>query len=157
VPANRPRRISILLEDHFAGASGGLELAKRLEQANSGTEFAAPLADLRHEIEADRETLLRLMRELGVAPSRAKVVAVMIGERLGRLKPNGQLRGYSPLSRLIELEALLLGITGKQRLWILCAELVGERSGLDFAALAERAEAQRQRTGELQVRAAELL
>jgi hypothetical protein len=33
------------------------------------------------------------------------------------LKPNGQLRGYAPLSRLLELETLLAGINGKGALW----------------------------------------
>ena len=40
------------------------------------------------------------------------------GEKLGRLKLNGQLLGYSPLSRLIELEGLMLGIAGKLAMWI---------------------------------------
>jgi hypothetical protein len=33
------------------------------------------------------------------------------------LKLNGQLRGYSPLSRLDELELLQIGVAGKRRLW----------------------------------------
>lgn len=38
-------------------------------------------------------------------------------EKLVRLKLNGRLRGYSPLSRLLELEMLHIGITGKLELW----------------------------------------
>ncbi len=67
------------------------------------------------------------------------------------------MRGYSPLSRVVELELLLLGITGKSRLWTLLAELVGERSGADFNALIARAEDQRSRVAELQIQAARLL
>ena len=81
----------------------------------------------------------------------------MARREAGRLKPNGQLRGYSPLSRLVELELLLLGITGKRRLWPLLDELVGADSSADFKALAARAEDQRSRVEELQVRAARLL
>ena len=43
--------------------------------------------------------------------------------RSGRLKPNGQLTGYSPLSRVVELEGLALGITGKLALWKALREL----------------------------------
>ena len=44
------------------------------------------------------------MDDLGVG-SRAKDGAAWVAEKLGRLKTNGQLTGYSPLSRLVELEA----------------------------------------------------
>ncbi len=153
----QPELLAIYLNDHFAGATGGVELARRLEASNAGGEFAAPLGELRVEIEADRATLLTLMDELGVARSPLKPHIAVLGERLARLKPNGQLRGYSPLSRLIELEALLLGISGKLRLWVLCGELVGARSAFDFGSLAARAEAQRERVEGLQLRAAALL
>ena len=38
-------------------------------------------------------------------------------EFVGRLKPNGRLRGDSPLSRLVELELLCAGILTKESLW----------------------------------------
>ncbi len=53
------------------------------------------------------------MEKLQVKRDHLKVLAGWVAEKLGRLKPNGQLLGYSPLSRLVELEALALGITGK--------------------------------------------
>jgi hypothetical protein len=65
-------------------------------------------------------------------------------EKLGRLKPNGRVLSYSPLSRLIELEGLALGITGKMLLWRALGETLGPTyAGADFSALAERADAQR--------------
>ena len=57
------------------------------------------------------------MGELGVKPDRLKVAAGWTSEKLGRLKPNAQLRGYSPLSPLVELEGLLIGIQGKLAMW----------------------------------------
>ena len=38
-------------------------------------------------------------------------------EKVGRLKPNGRLVGYTPLGRLLELEALAAGVAGKRGLW----------------------------------------
>ena len=64
------------------------------------------------------------MDELGIGRSKVKPILGQVGERLGRLKPNGQLRGYSPLGRVIDLEVLILGITGKRRLWMLLDELL---------------------------------
>jgi hypothetical protein len=72
------------------------------------------------------------------------VAAGWIGEKLGRLKPNAQLRGYSPLSPLVELEGLLMGIHGKLAMWRALAE-VAQDLGLDrarFEALSARAERQ---------------
>ena len=69
-----------------------------------------------------------------------------MAEKLGRLKLNGRLRGYSPLSRQLELEGLLVGITGKMALWKTLAELDAvdaERIGVDFARMAARAAEQR--------------
>jgi hypothetical protein len=154
---NRPELLGIYLNDHLAGSAGGVETARRARGSNQGTEFGAPLAALCAEIESDRETLEAVMKELGVARSRIKPAIGWLGEKLGRLKPNGQLRGYSPLSRVLELEFLLLGITGKLRLWALLAELVGDRLDTDFVALAERADGQRAKVEDLQAKAARLL
>jgi len=58
-----------------------------------------------------------LMQRLGIPLSRMKRPLALVAERVGRLKPNGQLRGYSPLSRFLELESLALGLDGKKLLW----------------------------------------
>ncbi len=153
----RPELLAIYLNDHLAGSTGGVELARRTRSSNEGTEFGAPLAELCREIEDDRESLEAVMDELGVGRSRLKPVLGWLGEKLARVKPNGRLRGYSPLSRVVELESLVLGITGKLRLWRLLDDLVGEDASADFPGLIARAEAQRARVEELQLRAARLL
>jgi hypothetical protein len=153
----RPELLGIYLNDHLAGSTGGVETARRARGSNQGTEFGEPLSRLCGEIEADRDALEDVMKELGVGRSRIKPAIGWVGEKLGRLKPNGQLRGYSPLSRIVELELLLLGITGKSRLWTLLEELVGDRSDADFPALIAIAKDQRERVEEMQLRAARLL
>ena len=57
------------------------------------------------------------MAQLSFEGSRLKELVALAGEKVGRLKPNGQVRGYSPLSRLLELETLSVGISGKLALW----------------------------------------
>jgi hypothetical protein len=97
------------------------------------------------------------MEELNVKRDRLKPIGAWVGERIGRLKPNGQLRGYSPLSRMIELEGLYIGISGKARLWkSLDATVGGRLPGTDFAQLGERADRQRTEVEELQTKAAQL-
>jgi len=97
------------------------------------------------------------MEALGVGRDRLKPAGAWIAEKLGRLKPNGQLRGYSPLSRMVELEGLYIGISGKARLWYVLEASVAERvPELDFKALGERADRQRTEVEGLQAKAAEL-
>jgi hypothetical protein len=135
--------ISIYLNDHLAGATIGVELAKRARASNMGTPLGDHLERLASEIESDRETLERLVAELGVRRDRLKALAAWAAEKLGRLKLNGQLTGYSPLSRLLELESLYLGITGKREMWGALERTLGnDVPGFDFEELGRRAERQ---------------
>lgn len=63
------------------------------------------------------------MFRLGVRPDRVKDGLSRVAERLGRLKLNGRLTSRSPLSDLLELETLVVGITGKQALWVSLREI----------------------------------
>ena len=79
-------------------------------------------------------------------------------EQASRLKLNGSLLGYSPLSRLEELEALSLGVEGKASLWKALRRTHGDDPRLrdvDLAALLERAQSQRRRLERQRVRAAD--
>lgn len=138
-------QLEIYLNDHLAGASGGVELARRLRASNrDDAVFGETLSRVCAEIEADRTVLEQVIEGLGYSPSKVKPAAAWVAEKLGRLKLNGQLRGYSPLSRLIELEGLLIGITGKIGLWQTLAELgIGAELDADLEQLTARAAAQR--------------
>jgi hypothetical protein len=141
--------LHIYLNDHLAGSTAGLELAKRARKSNEGTPLGDSLATLAHEIEADRDELQRLMDELDVPRDHVKAAGGYIAEKLGRLKLNGQLTGYSPLSRVVEMEALFLGVTGKRELWIALRDVFGPRlRDFDFDRLIERSESQRDRLEE---------
>jgi hypothetical protein len=136
--------LATYLNDHLLGSTVGTELAQRAARENQGSELGEFLTGVAREIEDDRETLLALMSELGVKPDQLKVAAGWIAEKLGRLKPNAQLRGYSPLSPLVELEGLLIGIQGKLAMWQVLAE-VAEQVGVDRARMEElSARAERQ-------------
>jgi hypothetical protein len=137
--------LATYLNDHLAGATVGRELARRAAGNNRGSELGRFLEGLALEIDQDRDSLIELMRELDVGIDRAKVLGGWAAEKLGRLKPNGKLLGYSPLSRLLELEALTLGVRGKLALWLALKEIEANEPGLasiDLADLTVRAERQ---------------
>jgi hypothetical protein len=151
--------LDIYLNDHLGGATGGVELARRLRASNRGDDaFGQPLERICREIEEDRAALKQVIERLGFSRSFVKPAGAWAAEKLGRLKLNGRLRGYSPLSRLIELEGLLVGITGKIALWKTLADLEGlEHLGIDFERLAARAAEQRSTVGDLHRHAAAAL
>ncbi len=108
---------------------------------------AQTLSEVAREIEADRETLKRLMSELGVRGSIIKNAVAWTAERLSRLKPNGRLGGDPRMQRLHELEALSLGIAGKLELWeaLRVVPEVTAFAGIDLDELEARARSQRER------------
>lgn len=144
--------LAIYLRDHLAGATGGLELAKRAEGSNRGTAFGPPLAALRAEVEADRATLADVMGRLDIGRDQLKEGAAWAAEKAGRLKLNGRVRGYSPLSRVVELEGLTMLVSGKRAVWrtLLATHAADSRlDGVDLAGLEARASAQLARLDEL--------
>ena len=150
------RLLEIYLADHLAAATAGVDRARRTARTNAGTDCGSVLERLAGEIDDDRRTLERLVAALGFRPSRAKTAVAWAAEKLGRLKLNGQVRGYSPLSRVLELEALSVGVAGKLALWESLREAgIGARApGFALDGLAERARRQRAEVEDLRLRAA---
>lgn len=104
--------LSIYLNDHLAAATAGVELADRVAGQHQG-ERGEELARLAEEIRADREALRELMRRFEVGEDPVKTAAGWLGEKAGRLKPNAHLLRRSPLSDVLELEALRAGTAAR--------------------------------------------
>ncbi|HEV7931756.1 MAG TPA: hypothetical protein VGP70_05470 [Actinomadura sp.] len=111
------RLIGIYLNDHLGGATSGVELVRRAARAQRGWEAGRVLDRLAREISEDRAELMSMMTALGVQIQRYKVVFGWMVEKAGRLKLNGRLLSRSPLSDVIELEGLRLGVEGKGACW----------------------------------------
>jgi hypothetical protein len=143
--------LSIYLNDHLAGSTSGIELAKRSAASNRGTPYGEFLDWLVAQIAADRRAVIRLMDELGVRRDPVKPALAWTFEKAGRLKLNGRLTGYSPLSRLVELEGLWMGVNGKLSMWRGLVAAADHDQRLDALALIEleaRAEEQLRRLDE---------
>jgi hypothetical protein len=141
------RFLRIYMNDQLALGIGWRELAKRAQGQNEGTPLGEALTRVATGISEDVETFEGIMLRLGFGRDRVKTTLAMAGERIGRLKPNGQLRGYSPLSRFVELDVLAMGIEGKKILWANLRDFGDLRRRLpeiDFELLIERAGRQRE-------------
>jgi hypothetical protein len=127
----------IYLNDHLMGATAGLELFRRTA---GNIPAVKPIAE---EVTEDREALVRMIEQVGGHPDQLKVVAGWVGEKLGRLKLNGSLLRRSPLSDVLELEALTLGVQGKLAGWRLLRVLRDPRlDAAELDRLIQRAERQ---------------
>lgn len=138
--------LTVYLRDHLAGATVGVQLARRLWRNNRGTALEPFLRRVADDVAQDRRSLARLMEHLEIDSSPVKNVLAAVAERAGRVKLNGQLLGYSPLSRLVELEGLSAGVETKLNLWRSLQASLPDSSvpaGLDLEQLATRAETQR--------------
>jgi len=149
--------LSIYLNDHLAGATAGVLLVERTAQEHQGTPAGPPLSQLAAEIAEDRQSLLDIMSTLEVEVQQYKLVAAWVAERVGRLKLNGHLLSRSPLSSLVELEGLKLGVEGKLSLWASLRALADTEARLDKTRLDEliaRGEDQSQTLEKLRLAAA---
>jgi hypothetical protein len=145
------RLLGIYLNDHLAGSTGGVELARRAFSANRGTKYGELLEWLVEQISEDRQALIDLMDSFGFRHDPVKQALAWTFEKAARLKPNGRLTGYSPLSRMVELEGLWMGVEGKRSLWRALLAIPEKDPRLDKAhlsALEARAQEQLRRIDE---------
>ncbi|MDI5977243.1 hypothetical protein [Amycolatopsis magusensis] len=153
---SRDAYLGTYLNDHLAGATGGVDLSRRLAAAERDTDYGPELRWVAAEIAEDRRSLLEIMNGLDVVLARHKAALAWAAEKVGRLKFNGKLFRRSPLSRVVELEAVRLGVEGKAACWrALRHRAVGD-SRLDVTALdrlLERAGEQSETVERLRVRA----
>lgn len=150
--------LGIYLNDHLAGATAGAQLAQRVAGSHQSSPDSDTLRRLATEIAEDRAALLDIMATLSVPVRGYKVYAALLGEKAARLKPNGYVTGRSPLSSLVELEVLRLGVEGKAAGWRTLRSQADRDSRLDSVRLDElmaRARGQAVVLEELRVRAAD--
>lgn len=139
------RHLSIYLNDHVGGSMFGIDLAMRIARSHEGTQTGLTFSYIAREIEQDRRTLRALMSALGIERTVAKRVMAALAENAARLRPNGEIVGHSPLSSLIEMETLSIGVEGKRLLWKALQSASVDVEGFDYEELIRRAESQRQR------------
>ena len=135
-PQSQQGLLGIYLNDHLAGATGGVALAHRIAGSHDPAQRMT-LQRLAADIAHDRRALLDLMAVLEVPVRHYKISAAWAAEKAARLKLNGRLLARSPLSSLEELELLRLGVEGKAAGWRTLRTLADRDTRLDSARLDE--------------------
>ncbi len=138
------------LRDHMAGARTGVNLFDRVAHGHSNPQVRTQIAALGEEVEQDCQAL-----HLGVRRVSVTMFSGMLGEMVGRLKPNGALIKRSAGADVLELEALVAAVQAKARLWETLLALTETNTQLDVEQLRhlqDRAAGQRDKIIELHAR-----
>ena len=106
VTADARRVVRVYMGDHLTVMRAGRGLAGRMLRCGAHARCEDDVRAAAAAFDAGCRTLSSLLRQLGASPPRSKLLAGAAAELLGRAKLNGRLRGRSPLSEVLELEAL---------------------------------------------------
>jgi hypothetical protein len=142
---NEPKPLDVYFNDHLAGSVMAIEIAKRCAAENAGTALGQFLQNFLAEVEEDKQTLEGLMDAVGASRNPVKQAGAWLGEKVTRLKLATSERD---LATLLSVETLCMGVQGKIYLWSALGKVAADHealSGMDFAALLKRAEAQQER------------
>ncbi|MFD8023973.1 hypothetical protein ACFV6G_26575 [Streptomyces lavendulae] len=87
-----------------------------MARAHRGSDAGPPLALLAEEVTEDRDGLREVMTSLDVPVNHVRALLGVAAAQAGRLKGNGRVLARSPLSDVLELEAIRVGVEEKE-LW----------------------------------------
>jgi|GEM_PF-709621 len=147
--------LATYLHDHLAGATFAVELLEALSDQHSSAPLGNFARELLIEVEHDRAVLQRLAKELNGDTNILKEAVSWLSEKASRLKLRRQT--HSSLGTFETLEALSLGIAGKEALWQTLACLAAQDPRIrqpDYAQLIRRAQEQRAKTEAQRIEAA---
>lgn len=131
--ADKP--MDVYLNDHLAGAMLGSDLAEQIAEQNEGTPLGETMGSIAPMIEADRQTLIDLMEEIGTSKNPVKQMTTWVAEKASRPKFSGFTSGEPELGNFMALETLTLGVEGKKSLWQALKVVEGEYDALSVQQL----------------------
>ena len=120
------KRLQEYLQDHLTLSMAGLELAKRCLRNNPKGELGNFLRTFVSQIPSERAWLRASLVKLGGEIPQLKLLASWMLEKLMPLKFNAFGIRHTRLSRVFELETLLVGVRGKLNMYRILDE--GARS-----------------------------
>ncbi len=135
----------VYLNDHLAGATAGVDLARDAVERHDG-ELGEFFAQLAGEISADHNTLTSLMDQMDAHHSGAKEVLAKAGSEISEAKFSGESMDDPEFGTFLTLETLSIGVEGKRCMWTALKVVENEYPELkstDIDTLIERAKSQR--------------
>lgn len=130
-------RLRTYLNDHRAGSIAGMRTARRCARDNRGEALGRYLSEVFiPQLETEKRTLDELFIALELPPNHVKRVLAAAFETVTRLKRKGAPSSQSELTRVIEVEALMSGVTSKRQMWEILLENEAARAAVGSDRLA---------------------
>lgn len=128
------------MRTHLAGSTAGVSLFDRAagEMSEPG---ASIIRRIHGELVEERTQLRAMMDALGFHENPVINALARVGERVGRLKPNGSFLHRTAKTDLVELETMRIALAGKLAGWESLLAIVDDEPRLDRSEL-ERLAAQ---------------
>lgn len=106
------------LEQHLAGAAGGISHLERMAELDADSETGRTLAALVEQIRGEREQLRELAELVGASGNpKLKEGMAWLAEKLARVAIDPGVGSRSPLGRVLDLELMMSAVTGKRAGW----------------------------------------
>ena len=109
--------VEIYVNDHLTMVTAEKELIGRVANENNDQEHAHFLATYQHDAAKQHHELQKILANLDSQPSKTKQLAGWLVEKVGRLKLNGSLVGYTSLARVLESEVMLMAAVNRRAFW----------------------------------------
>lgn len=140
--------LAIYLRHHTVAAKGGEEFFARAAEGATNPVIQETLTELAAEVADDRQSLLAILERLDIPQPAVGEQLASLGEKVGRLKPNGSLTQRTPLTQVVELEGAADAVQAKRLGWVTLREIAASEPRLDSAeldTLVQRADSQLER------------
>lgn len=136
--------LGFYLNNHLAGAVAGIELVRKIVEETRDSESGAWFGRFLAELEEDRETVRRLLREIGRSEDTVKKLGGWVMEKVAAGRLSSMAGDSTHLRRVVEIEGILLGTQGRITMWRLLERLHDDRrlAVADFTFLRQRGERQ---------------
>jgi hypothetical protein len=151
--------LATYLNDHLGASVAEIELAQRCLSNNRDSGLGTFLEALLLVLQDNQVRVRKLLRRINAQESVAKKLGGWMIEKVGRLKVNNALLRYSDLSRVIELETLVVGLQAQTNLWSVLEKYRATDArfeGIDFSLVRTQSEGMLEKLRGHHSRAAEL-
>lgn len=109
--------LGVYLGDHLTGSTAGVSRLQDMAERFADEPFGAEIAVVADQVAAERATLEAVIEALELDKHPVRQALAWVGERVGSLKPNGQLIGESPMTPVLELELTRGAVMAKGAGW----------------------------------------
>lgn len=135
--------VGIYVNDHLAMVAGELDLAQRISRHAKDQALRDFLAEYVSVVRTQQNAMRQILKSRKGREGFLKATLVRGMEKLGRFKPNGHLLTESPLTKVVELEGLMLAADARGLFWGTVRSLRLNVNGFDPREMRSTTEEQR--------------